>query len=42
MPGIMSAVVLQFLEYWNLIEQPLTFLKDKVYGHYQFIYQILL
>ncbi len=30
MPGIMSAVVLQFLEYWNLIEQPLTFLKDKV------------
>ncbi|WP_455507061.1 carbohydrate ABC transporter permease, partial [Clostridium sp.] len=29
MPGIMSAVVLQFLEYWNLIEQPLTFLKDK-------------
>ena len=29
MPGIMSAVVLQFLEYWNLIEQPLTFLTDK-------------
>lgn len=29
MPGIMSAVVLQFLEYWNLIEQPLTFLNDK-------------
>ena len=29
MPGIMSAVALQFLEYWNLIEQPLTFLKDK-------------
>jgi multiple sugar transport system permease protein len=29
MPGIMSAIVLQFLEYWNLIEQPLTFLKDK-------------
>ena len=29
MPGIMSAVILQFLEYWNLIEQPLTFLKDK-------------
>lgn len=29
MPGIMSAVVLQFLEYWNLIEQPLTFLKNK-------------
>ena len=32
MPGIMSAVVLQFLEYWNLIEQPLTFLKDKALG----------
>ena len=31
MPGIMSAVVLQFLEYWNLIEQPLTFLKDKAF-----------
>ena len=29
MPGIMSAIVLQFLEYWNLIEQPLTFLKNK-------------
>lgn len=29
MPGIMSAVILQFLEYWNLIEQPLTFIKDK-------------
>lgn len=29
MPGILSAVVLGFLEYWNLIEQPLTFLKDK-------------
>ncbi|MGL5380542.1 carbohydrate ABC transporter permease [Clostridium sp.] len=29
MPGIMSAVILQFLEFWNLIEQPLTFLKDK-------------
>ena len=25
----MSAVILQFLELWNLIEQPLTFLKDK-------------
>ena len=25
----MSAIVLQFLEYWNLIEQPLTFLKNK-------------
>lgn len=28
-PGIMSAVVLGFLEYWNMIEQPLTFLRDK-------------
>lgn len=27
--GIISAVVLSFLEYWNLIEQPLTFLKDQ-------------
>lgn len=27
--GIVSAMVLSFLEYWNLIEQPLTFLKDK-------------
>lgn len=27
--GIMSAVVLQFLEYWNAIEQPLTFLGKK-------------
>lgn len=29
MPGIMSAVILSFLDYWNLIEQPLTFLKNK-------------
>lgn len=28
-PGIMSAIVLGFLEYWNILEQPLTFLKDK-------------
>lgn len=28
-PGILSALVLGFLEYWNNIEQPLTFLKDK-------------
>lgn len=28
-PGIASALLLGFLEYWNLIEQPLTFLKDK-------------
>lgn len=27
--GIISALVLGFLENWNLIEQPLTFLKDK-------------
>ncbi len=27
--GIMSAVVLGFLEYWNLMEQPLAFLEDK-------------
>ena len=27
--GIVSAMVLGFLECWNLIEQPLTFLKDK-------------
>lgn len=27
--GIVSALVLGFLEYWNLIEQPLTFLKSK-------------
>ncbi len=28
-PGILSAMVLGFLEYWNAIEQPLTFLQDK-------------
>lgn len=27
--GIMSAMVLGFLEYWNLMEQPLAFLEDK-------------
>lgn len=27
--GVFSALVLSFLECWNLIEQPLTFLKDK-------------
>lgn len=27
--GILSAIVLGFLEYWNMIEQPLAFLKDK-------------
>lgn len=28
-PGIISVVVLDFLEYWNLLEQPLTFLQNK-------------
>ena len=27
-PGILSALVLGFLEYWNLVEQPLAFLED--------------
>lgn len=27
--GILSALVLGFLEYWNMIEQPLAFIKDK-------------
>ena len=27
--GIMSAMVLGFLEYWNMIEQPLTFLHER-------------
>lgn len=27
--GVISAMVLGFLEYWNLIEQPMTFLKTK-------------
>ena len=27
--GILSAVVLGFLEYWSLIEQPLAFLEDQ-------------
>lgn len=29
LPGIASAMILGFFEYWNLIEQPLTFLKKK-------------
>lgn len=29
MPGIMAAMVLGFLEYWNLVEQPMIFLKEK-------------
>lgn len=27
-PGILSALVLGFLEYWNMVEQPLAFLED--------------
>lgn len=29
MPGILSALVLGFLEYWNMIEQPLAFIRTK-------------
>lgn len=29
MPGMMSSVILCFLEYWNAIEAPMTFLKTK-------------
>lgn len=29
MPGIISAALLGFLEYWNAVEQPLTFLKSR-------------
>lgn len=28
-PGIVSVLILGFLEYWNMIEQPLTFLQSK-------------
>jgi len=28
-PGIAAAMMLGFLEYWSMLEQPLTFLKDK-------------
>lgn len=28
-PGVISIIVLGFLEYWSIIEQPLIFLKDK-------------
>lgn len=28
-PGIISSMVLGFIEYWNLIEQPITFIKDQ-------------
>lgn len=29
MPGIMTALLLGFFEYWNALEAPLTFIKDK-------------
>lgn len=29
MPGIFSVLILSFLEYWNTIEQPMTYLKTK-------------
>lgn len=29
MPGIAAAMILQFLEYWNVIEQPMIFLKEQ-------------
>lgn len=29
LPGIISSMVLGFIEYWNLIEQPITFIKDQ-------------
>lgn len=29
LPGIMSSMVLEFIEYWNLIEQPITFIKNQ-------------
>lgn len=29
LPGIISALILGFLEYWNTIEQPMTYLKTK-------------
>lgn len=28
-PGVVSALMLSFLEYWNILEQPLTFLQNK-------------
>lgn len=28
MPGITAVLILQFLEYWNLVEQPMLFLED--------------
>ena len=29
LPGIISSLILNFLEYWNAIEPPMTFLKTK-------------
>ena len=34
-PGILSAAVLGFLEAWNAIEQPMTFLKTKPCGRFR-------
>ena len=28
-PGVVSSLILNFLEYWNAIEAPMTFLKNK-------------
>ena len=28
-PGLLSVLVLGFMEYWNNVEQPIAFLKDK-------------
>lgn len=30
-PGVMTALLLDFFEYWSALEQPLTFLKDKTF-----------
>lgn len=30
MPGIISMLTLSFIEYWNLIEQPMVFLKEQI------------
>ncbi|MCH5296715.1 MAG: carbohydrate ABC transporter permease [Ruminococcus sp.] len=31
MSGIFAAAILQFIEYWNIIEQPMMFIKEKSY-----------
>ena len=38
-PGILSAVVLGFLEYWNAIEAPQAFLKTRRSGRCHYICQ---